>query len=110
MFWVIGSVVSASSNRDIRFPSTEMPRDVLIRVVQGAAVSWWFTASEYFMGIYERYPTRSALFVILVALLVLFTTFCLERKLSATIVVTVLVLGIAVGIIAFYLRPELFGL
>ena len=73
-------------------------------------MSWWFTASEYFVGIYDRYPTRSALVVILAALLVLFTTFCVEKKVSAAIVVTVLVIGIAVGIVALYLRPELFGL
>jgi hypothetical protein len=73
-------------------------------------VSWWFTASEYFIGIYERYPTRSALVVILVALLVLFTAFCFERKVAAAIVVTVLVIGIAAGVFALYFRPELFGL
>jgi hypothetical protein len=46
----------------------------------------------------------------LIALLVLFTAFSFERKMSAAIVVTVLVIVIAAGIGALYLGPEIFGL
>lgn len=71
-------------------------------------MQWLNAAGEFVATLYEKYPTRLPLAVILLALLVLSAALCFEKRSSAAVVVMV---GMVVTFIAaawvLLVRPDL---